>query len=723
MSRSLDTELEDDSITAGTEITSLIGSLAGTKFLGESDSITIGTNGSTLFGTNYVGSINSDVDGVDNTRIRNQSVNRTSASDNRAEVKKCAPNNTSESLPIDQMLAQMNVMTCEMEGDAKPFEELLKGEKTKEKKGKSSMKQDKAFEKLSACLDTLIELKETHGPEHVKVILTMSKLAQLYLESGNTKGISKYNEVLELQRKKYGDRSAQVSSTHVKLGEYWTSSGEIDKAIESFSISKEIDTYLYGKNHPSIAQHLNRMGLAELERSDFDMAMDYLQEALKIQKMNLGPNETNPDVSQTMVNMGSVYYKERNSLQKNRNSNDGYSNFIESGMLGKIAFAHSERGEYMMAMNFYGEELEILKAKGNSILAIAAIGTSLGKLNVKIGRYNQAMNHHLQVLKAFEHCAGNNKLDIIHTNGDIGVVEIYLGNFKKAGTILEGVCTQQREILGIEHKRVAKTIYYLAVVKRNQFKLDRAKELLNQALRIQLSTQGQYNPDTIETQMEIAKVDLDLELFDEALKGFENVLRAQKEIFGNEHPDIALTLHFLGICFSHSGDEKSLPSFERCFRIQRKFFKVETPVVASTMDQIGQAFLKKGKYEKASRAFQDALRIYREVGENYYGVAFAQYSMGRLYFLKNRYIESLRCFKESMSIAVRTFGLKHPFIADIHVAVGNLNTSKCHFEEAMKEFKLALEIYSKCEIPEKYSKVIECQKSIARVKHEEVLCV
>ena len=71
-----------------------------------------------------------------------------------------------------------------------------------------------------------------------------------------------------------------------------------------------------------------------------------------------------------------------------------------------------------MAMNFYGEELEILKAKGNSILAIAAIGTSLGKLNVKIGRYNQAMNHHLQVLKAFENCAGNNKLDIIITNGD-----------------------------------------------------------------------------------------------------------------------------------------------------------------------------------------------------------------------------------------------------------------------------------------------------------------
>ena len=59
-------------------------------------------------------------------------------------------------------------------------------------------------------------------------------------------------------------------------------------------------------------------------------------------------------------------------------------------------------------------------------------------------------------------------------------------------------------------------MYHLTVIKRNQFKIERATQLRNQALRIQMSTLGQYNPDTIDTQMEIAKVHLDSDLFDEA---------------------------------------------------------------------------------------------------------------------------------------------------------------------------------------------------------------
>ena len=721
---STEDDLEDESVGTGTEVTSVFGSLAGTKFLNEADSIAAGTQTSTLFGTDFIECLGTDVEEDEHLRIRNQ--RPSSTSDTRIEVEEDALKNASCDIPlIDEMLAQMNVVTCDMEGDAKPFEEILKGENIYGKKqSRSLMKQDKAFEKLSACLDTLIELKDKYGPDHGKVIQTMSKLAALYLESGNAKGIAKYNEVLELQIKKYGEFSAQVSATHVNLGEYWAKKRDIDNAIDSFSKSKEIDTYLYGNNHPQIAQHLNRMGLAELERSEFDIAMDYLQEALRKQKMHLGPNEINPDVSLTMVNMGSVYYKERNSLQKIRSNKDSYKNFIEAGMLGKIAFAHSERGEYIMAMNFYGEELELLENRGDPSYAIAAIHTSLGKLNVKAGRYTEAMEHHTQALKAMEQSSDNNKLDICNANCDIGVVEFHLGNFKIASTILENACSVQREILGNEHSRVARTMYHLAVIKRNQFKIERATQLLNQALRIQMSTLGQYNPDTIDTQMEIAKVHLDSDLFDEALKEFENVFNTQKEMLGTDYPDRAWTLHFIGIRYSKMGDnERSMMYFERCYRMQTQFFKFDSPAVASTMDQIEQALLKQGKLEKAFRAFQDAERIYREVGEDHYGVAFSLYNMGRFYSAKCKYVDSLRCFKESMRIAVRTFGLDHPFIADIHVGVGNLNTRKCDFDEAKSEFKLALQIYNKCKVPEMHSKVKTCKRDLARVEHEEALCV
>ena len=103
--------------------------------------------------------------------------------------------------------------------------------------------------------------------------------------------------------------------------------------------------------------------------------------------------------------------------------------------------------------------------------------------------------------------------------------------------------------------------------------------------------------------------------------------------------------------------------------------------------------------------------------------AFSLYNMGRFYSAKCKYVDSLRCFKESMRIAVRTFGLDHPFIANIHVGVGNLNTRKCDFDEAKSEFKLALQIYNKCKVPEMHSKVKTCKRDLARVEHEEALCV
>ena len=704
------------SVAAGTEASSVYGSLAGSKFISDIESVATGTQASTLFGTNFVDSVRT---GVKDDQFLTQTDISSSTSDNQLEeVKDDTPRDS-----IDKMLSQMNVVTCEMEGDAKPFEELLRGEKVDgENQHRSPSKQDKTFEKLSKCLDTLIELKEKYGPDHGKVIQTMSQLAALYLEIGNPKGITKYFEVLELQSKKYGHRSTQVAATHVQLGQYWTKNAEIDKATDCFSKAKEIDTYLFGNTHPQISQHLNRMGLAELERNEFDIAMDYFQEALRIQKMHLGPNEINPDVSQTMVNMGSVYYKERNNLQKIRSSKDGYENFIKTGMLGKIAFAHSERGEYIMAMNFYAEELEILNSRGDSGPALAITHTSLGKLNVKAGRYSEAMEHHTEALTALENFSDTNELGIANAKCEIGVVEFHLGNFKKASTMLENSCSVQRGILGNDHSRVAKTIYHLGVIKRVQYDIEKATQLLNQALTIQLSTVGQHNPDTILTQMEIAKVLLDSDLFEEALKQFEVVLRAQNEILGTYHPEIAWSLHFMAICFSKmDADDKAMLYLQRCFQMQKKFFKLDCPAIASTLDQIGQIHVKQGNLEKAVLAFQDSVRILREM--EHYELAFPLYSLGQSYSTKCKYAESLRCFKESMGIVVRTFGLDHPFIADLHVGVGIVNTRKCYFDEAKSEFKLALQIYEKCNVSKEHSKVRICHKSMARAEREEALCV
>uniref|UniRef100_A0A7S3VEI9 Uncharacterized protein n=1 Tax=Chaetoceros debilis TaxID=122233 RepID=A0A7S3VEI9_9STRA len=641
---------------------------------------------------------------------------------------------------MDDLLAQMNVVTCDMEeDDAVPFQELLKGESTDDKPT-IEMKQDETFEKMSLCLDKLIELKDKHGPSHTKVINTMFTLAELYVENGdNAKGVKKYEEIVDLCQSKYGRNSLQVSDVHVKLGEYYCKERESTNAIEYFSRAKDILVYLYGNTNPRIAQMLNRMGMAELGRNDFDVAMDYFQEALKIQKLNLEPNEINPDVSATYVNIGSVYYKERNSVKTNRTKKDSYKSFIESGMLEKIAFAHSERGEYLMAMNFYEESLLNLqnsqgsKGQGNTgtpntrkSRKIIETLKFLGDLNIKVSRFSTAKDYYEQGMSSANSSTKITNVEVANIKADVGVVEYSLGNFKKATQILELSLSVQRSFLGSENPRVAKTVYHIGVVKRKMCDFERSLVCLNDALRIQQSILKENHPDTIFTEMELGKLLLDSDKVDDAIFRFENIFTKQRNLFGDEHPDLAETMYYIGICCTKQRDlTKAMKYFERCYLMQHKAFKVDCPQTASTLDQIGQVLLSSRKFEKARKVLEESLQIRRDICEagDHYQVVYSLISMGQLCTSERKYKDAMYYFKDAMRVAVRSFTLEHPIIAEIHCGVGNLNTRKCLFEEAKNEFILALEIYGKTLIPATHEKVVKAKDDLKRAEHEEALCV
>jgi tetratricopeptide (TPR) repeat protein len=123
----------------------------------------------------------------------------------------------------------------------------------------------------------------------------------------------------DVQSRRFGENHIEVVSTHTRIGGLWCSQKDYNKAMQSYLKVKEIYDFLFGNTDSRVALTLNKIGLAELARGDFDMAMNYLQEALRVQRINfrnLAPNEINPDASQTLVNIGSVYYKERNSFDK-----------------------------------------------------------------------------------------------------------------------------------------------------------------------------------------------------------------------------------------------------------------------------------------------------------------------------------------------------------------------------------------------------------------------
>lgn len=377
----------------------------------------------------------------------------------------------------------------------------------------------------------------------------------------------------------------------------------------------------------------------------------------------------------------------------------------------------------MKAIHFYNEILKYVKLKDDSAFKNSVTHSFLGELNIKVGRYQAAMDHYNVSLSLVQNSKSSSDLNLWKVKSDLAVVEYHLGNFKKAMTILESAYMHQRKYLG-KHPNVAKTIYHLGVIQRLQYKFKSALSSFNIALKIQLSTIGKHHPDTIQTQVEISKLLMDRHNYRESLRQLESILRIQINILHHKHPDIASTLHNFGVCYSRMNDDTmAMKYFEQCYRMQLKVLNFDCPAVASTKDELGKIFTRQGKLDKAFQLFDDALRIRRKVSADHYETALSMYSMGQYYMTKCNYSDALVYFKDSMRVAIESFGPDHPFVGDIHVAIGNICMRQCHFDEAKSKFHAALVVYDTCDLPKSHRRVLECQESLKRVEHEENLCV
>jgi len=85
--------------------------------------------------------------------------------------------------------------------------------------------------------------------------------------------------------------------------------------------------------------------------------------------------------------------------------------------------------------------------------------------------------------------------------------------------------------------------------------------------------------------------------------------------------------------------------------------------------------------------------------------------------------EAMPYYNKAFELAHATFGAKHPSVADIYVNMGNVHLRKCAFDEAKEKFNDALMIYKASKLPPDHPKIAHAQTLLARVKHEEDLCV
>lgn len=511
------------------------------------------------------------------------------------------------------------------------------------------------------------------------------------------------------------------------MAEMHSKAKQYKAALLCYAEAQKFQESINGYYHEEIANLLNRQGNVLARQGQFDHAMENHREALRILKECCGEEVKNPLVSQTLIQIGAVYYKERNSLQTIQKNRDGYSTFIESGMLEVIGRAHEDRGSYRMAIAFFEEKLHCLDDSENSqeLEQVAETLNSLGMLSCRAGMYLEAIDYYDRAL-AIQMKLGCDDVQLAMARVLAGSVQYSLGNFKKALKLFEDAIRTLRDIVGKEQETVAATLFHMGVVRVALYDFDEAMSNLKEALKTQKKLLGSEHPATLRTRREIAQLRVLLDpKFDTSLDEFNAILEIQKRIHGEKHPNVAETLHVIGCAQARKGDQAlGVQTLESCYNMRLEFLGMDHPLQATTLHEIAKIRLANGSVKKAMRICDSALLIRKEsLSEYHIDVATVMATKASCLVARGSFTDANAMFLEAYAIAKQAVGDKHPTIAEIQVQIGSMHLRKCHFDEAAAAINKALGIYRTYGLNDAHLGVKNAMKELERVERAEMLCV
>ena len=568
------------------------------------------------------------------------------------------------------------------------------------------------------------------GKTHPKVAEHHFSLALMYARLGRgDAAVASAKKALQIHES--GNDLYNIAQCHHLLAGVYLREEDYESSLVHYSDALRFEKQYHGNYSEEVAKTLNCMGTVYALQNEFGMAMDSHQEALCILKECHGEDPKHPLVSQTLCKIGSVYYRERNSLSAKANKD--YSTFIEGGMLEIIGRAHEDCGSYSIAISFFEEKLQLLESADGEDSSLASSSpeevaitlNSLGMLNARAGFYVEAVDYYDRALE-IQLQLGCDEVYIATARVLNASVQFQFGRWREALTLLENSYTVLEEELGDDHETVAAALLQIGVVRAALSENEAAAEALQQAFDTQAELLGEDHPATLRTRREIGnlhsiyKSDLDY-----ALNEFEEILAEQREIHGDKHPNIAETLHSIGCAYARKGDyRKAMRALEECYFQRVEFLGCSHPLQASTLHEIAKIHVARGRIEKAVEICEAVLTIRREsLSEHHVDIAKALSTKGGCLVARGDVSGAMKCFMEALPLIEKSVGSSHPAVADVYCQMCSMHLRKCRFDEARDAINRALELYRKAKFRDDHPCMQDATAKLERVDRDEMLYV
>ncbi|MBI4719330.1 MAG: serine/threonine protein kinase [Planctomycetes bacterium] len=219
-----------------------------------------------------------------------------------------------------------------------------------------------------------------------------------------------------------------------------------------------------------------------------------------------------------------------------------------------------------------------------------------------------------------------------------------------------------------------------------------AQEQYELALALRRRELGENHPDVAATLHNLAVA---LHAKDEraaAISIFRQALAIRRGALGDQHRDVAATLNDLGLCLKNDGKSaEANPLLREAVGIRRQVLGDRDPDLATSLYNLGATEWHLGDYTAAEAHYLEALAIRRAVyGEEHKEVAAVLNHLGAVACVQGDYQRAEELYRAALDMRRRIMGDEHPDVAGTLNNLGSCLREKGDFAEALPLFEEAL---------------------------------
>jgi tetratricopeptide (TPR) repeat protein len=221
------------------------------------------------------------------------------------------------------------------------------------------------------------------------------------------------------------------------------------------------------------------------------------------------------------------------------------------------------------------------------------------------------------------------------------------------------------------------------------------RDALDDYRRMHVGTEGGDRVQVADVLQDLAEL-ADLRGEDEAAQAtYRDALAIRRARHGERHPDVAESLHGLGMSLRRSGDYAGAePLVSQALTLRRQLLPAGHAAIAYTLSDLAQIRNDLGEYDSAEALYREALASQeKSLGPNHPDVATSMLSLARVLKTRRDFIGARALLEGSLAIRRKAYGERHPAVALNLNDLGRNHFESGGFDRAEAYYIAALAAY------------------------------